>query len=225
MNRFFVVGNGPSLTAEQLDMIEGFQSVGLNRINLIYPETNWRPTYYVKTDHNPRLVDIYNDENILNVSECKKKAYLWEMFKDGMPYVAHKYLPVGMGEHPKVTWVKRCEHHYIFADNYMKRAKSWHLPEICTAFSGIGPAIQVAVLNGADEIYLIGCDIGYGNAVGQDHFSLEYSLNKKKLGEWDSVNVNWCHVVAKRSSPVPIYNATIGGELEVYPRVDIMDIL
>jgi len=33
------------------------------------------------------------------------------------------------------------------------------------------------------------------------------------------------HTVAKRSSPVPIYNATIGGNLEVYPRVNMLDVL
>lgn len=224
MTRFFVIGNGPSLAETPLDKLIDEKTIGINRINLIYPTTKWRPTIYLKTDHNPRLAEVYNEENKLNV-DVAEKAYLWEDFRDGDPDTPHRRLPVGMGDHPKVTWVKRCKHHYYFADNHMKRAQSWHLPEICTAFSGIGPAIQVAVLEGATEIYLLGCDLGYGNEIGHDHFSKDYSLNKKKLGNWDIENVNYCHVVAKRSSPVPIYNATVGGSLEVYERVDLKEIL
>lgn len=224
MSRWFVLGNGPSLANTPLDLLIGENTVGINRINLIYDKTAWRPTIYCKTDHNPRLVSIYNKENILNVSVAEK-AYLWEEFKDGDPEQPHRHLPVGMGDNDKVTWVKRCRHHYYFADNHMKRAQSWHLPEICTAFSGIGPAMQIAVLHGATEIYLLGCDLGYGNAVGHDHFITDYSLNKKPLGAWDVENVNYCHVVAKRSSPVPIYNATIGGDLDVYPRVDLREVI
>lgn len=222
--RYWVIGNGPSLAETPLDLLIGEKTIGINRIHLIYPHTSWRPTVYLKTDHNPRLVDVYNEENRLNV-EVAERAYLWDNFKDGDPEHPHRHLPVGLGNHPKVTWVPRCRHHYYFADNHMKRAQSWHLPEICTAFSGIGPAMQVAVLEGATEIYLLGCDLGYGNDVGQDHFSPQYSLNKKKLGAWDVENVNYCHVVAKRSSPIPIYNATIGGQLEVYPRVDMREVL
>jgi hypothetical protein len=33
------------------------------------------------------------------------------------------------------------------------------------------------------------------------------------------------HTVARRSSPAPIYNATIGGMLEVHPRVDFFEVL
>jgi len=217
MSRWFVLGNGPSLAETNLDLLIGENTVALNRINLIYPTTEWRPTIYVKTDHNPRLVDIYNDENKLNVG-VSEKSYLWDEFKNGDPEKPHRHLPVGMGNNPKVTWVPRCEHHYAFVYS-KKRAQSWHLPEICTAFSGIGPAMQVAVLNGATEIYLLGCDLGYGNEIGHDHFSTDYSLNTKKLTKWDIDNVSYCHAVAKHTSGVPIFNATVGGSLELHERV------
>lgn len=210
--KWFVIGNGPSLTAGQLDAISGYPSVALNRIHLMYPKTDWRPTIYCKTDHNPRLADVYNEENILNTKECLDKAYLWEWFM------------VAMGEHPKVTWVDRCAHHYYHADN-IKRVQSWHLPTICTAFSGIGPAMQIAVLNGATEIYLLGCDIGYGRGVGKDHFSPEYSLNKKNLSKWDDSEVTEAHIVARRSSPVPIYNCSTMTVLDVHEKVNLWDAL
>ena len=67
MSRWFVLGNGPSLANTPLDLLIGENTVGINRINLIYDKTAWRPTIYCKTDHNPRLVSIYNKENILKL--------------------------------------------------------------------------------------------------------------------------------------------------------------
>lgn len=88
----------------------------------------------------------------------------------------------------------KCKHHYYASDNYMKRADSWHFPEICTS-NAIGVLLQLAVQDGATEIYLVG-DI-------EEH----------------------AYRVAKRSCPIPIYNATIGGSLEVHKRVDFYEIL
>ncbi len=48
--RAFFIGNGPSLTAEDLDLLKDEVTFGCNRIDLIYPETEWRPTHYVFTD-------------------------------------------------------------------------------------------------------------------------------------------------------------------------------
>ena len=181
MTRFFVIGNGPSLLDTPLDKIAGEKSVALNRIHLIYYRTKWRPTHYVKTDHNHRLVNVYNEENIYH-AEQGYKCYLWERFRDGHPD-EHRFMPHGMGDNWRnVTWIPRCEHHYYHADNHIKKAQSWHLPSICTAFSGIGPAIQIAVLEGATEIYLLGCDLGYGRPKGKDHFSSEYSIPTHNLG-------------------------------------------
>lgn len=48
----FVIGNGPSLTAEDLDTLaeKHIDSFAMNRIYKIFPQTKWRPTYYVNTD-------------------------------------------------------------------------------------------------------------------------------------------------------------------------------
>jgi len=228
MSRFFVVGNGPSLLDTPLDKLIGENSVGLNRIHLMYDKTDWRPTYYVKTDHNPHLVNMWAEETMLQIN-LGIKCYLWEAFRDGLPedHCNNETLPVGIGDFPNVTWIPRCKHHGIpsYSSPHNGRALKWHLPEICSAYSGIGPAIQVAVLNGATEIYLLGCDLGYGREKGLDHCSPEYSLDSRILGEFDTSEVTEAHILAKNSSPVPIYNATVGGDLEIHPRVDINEVL
>lgn len=221
--RFFVIGNGPSLNDTPLDALIGEKTVALNRINLIYPHTKWRPTIYCKTDHNPYLVDIYNEENILNV-EIAEKSYLWEDFRDGHPDKPFKMMPVGMGSNSKVTWIERCEHHeHLGGSKYC--TDTWHLPRICTAFGGINAAMQIAVLEGATEIYLLGCDLGYGREIGRDHFSTEYANRIRPLGAFENKNQHHLHTVANNSCPIPIYNATIGGNLEVYERIDLCQLL
>lgn len=48
----FVIGNGPSLTAEDLTTLHenDVDTFAVNRIFKIFPQTPWRPTYYVSTD-------------------------------------------------------------------------------------------------------------------------------------------------------------------------------
>ena len=45
--RIFLIGNGPSLNDMNLDLLENEDTIAMNRIELIYPKTKWRPTYYV----------------------------------------------------------------------------------------------------------------------------------------------------------------------------------
>ena len=48
--RAFVIGNGPSLRASDLDRIAGEVSFGANLISLIFPHTSWRPRFISVTD-------------------------------------------------------------------------------------------------------------------------------------------------------------------------------
>lgn len=218
--RHWIIGNGSSLRKTPLEKLKGEVTWGMNRIHLYYPETAWRPTYYFMCDFNQQNPPNYWRECIRAHWDTPK--WLWRGFRDG-----HKYYPdlEAMGDVPNTTWIDRCErHHYYMGDNYRKRAESWHLPEICTAFSGIGAMMQLAVQNGASELYIVGADLY--EADYKKNFVVEgYQADLRPRDETDNTNMTQVHMVAKRSSPVPIYNATLGGKLEVYERVDIMDIL
>ena len=73
---------------------------------------------------------------------------------------------------------------------------------------------------GFDEIYLLGCDMFTQK---HDHFDQNYPA----YAVWNERNKieQHIHEVAKKSSPAKIYNATVGGSLEVHPRVDIRKVL
>lgn len=48
--RGFVIGNGPSLLAEDLDRLKGEVSFGANLISMIFRQTRWRPHFISVTD-------------------------------------------------------------------------------------------------------------------------------------------------------------------------------
>jgi hypothetical protein len=217
--RHWIIANGSSLNQTPLELLKGEITWGMNRIHLHYSKTSWRPTYYLCVDYNQQNPKNYWKECIR--AHWNTKKYLWDGFRDGSAY--QELEPFGE-EVPATTWIQRCKkHHYYMATNW-KRAESWHFPTICTAFSGIGSMMQLAVLNGATELYIVGADL-YVPDYRQNFFTANYTDDQRPRDELDNTNMTQVHKVAKRSSPVPIYNATIGGALEVHPRVNFFDVL
>lgn len=218
--RHWVLGNGRSLRETPLERLQGETVWAMNRIHLYYPETSFRPTYFFMCDWNQQNPKNYWRECI--TAHWHTPKWLWTGFRDG-----HRYFPElePIGDVPNTTWIERCEkHHYYMGDNYSKRAESWHLPELCTAFSGIGTVMQLAVQQGATEIYLLGCDL-YESNYENNFMVREYANDPRDRSEIDNINMTQVHEVARRSSPVPIYNATLGGALEVHPRVNFFDVV
>lgn len=216
--RHWIIANGSSLNRTPLDLLKDEITWGMNRIHLHYDKTSWRPTYYLMVDYNQQNPKNYWRECI--EAHWNTKKYLWDGFRDGHPYF--DFEPIG--EVPNTTWLPRCKkHHYYMASNW-KRAESWHFPTICTAFSGIGAMMQLAVQEGATELLVVGADL-YVPDYRQNFFTENYTDDQRPRDELDNTNMVQVHTVAKRSSPIPIYNATLGGMLEVHPRVDYFEVL
>lgn len=221
--RHFIIGNGASLRETPLHLLSGEITWAMNRIHLLYPYTEWRPTFFFMVDFNQQNPSGYWKECIQ--AHITQPKFLWDGFRAGHPLFPD--LGEGIGDIPETTWLPRCpQHHYYAGDNYIKRAESWHLPTVCTAFSGLGAMMQLAVLHGATELILLGCDL-YTPApdYNQNFFDAQYTSDPRDRTQIDNANMEHMHTVASRSCPVPIYNATIGGVLEVYPRVKLEEIL
>lgn len=220
--RHWIIANGSSLNHTPLELLEGEITWAMNRIHLHYPNTSWRPNYYLMIDWNQQNPKNYWKECIL--AHWGTRKFLWEGFRDGSKI--HPDLdPIGDIDIPNTTWIPRCKkHHYYMGDNYRKRAESWHLPEICTAFSGIGAMMQLAVQEGATELCIVGADL-YVPDYRRNFFTPDYTDDQRPRDVLDNANMNQVHMVARRSSPVPIYNCTIGGMLEVHPRRDFYEVI
>ncbi len=176
-------------------------------------------THYVKQDHARFDPDTYESQILPHVGRAK--LLLWDAFRDGDQ--TQEIEP--MGDLPNTTWISRCKKHHYYAPGDFKAAQSWHLPQLCTAYNTISLMAQWAVILGADEIYLVGCDGEYTD--GQtDHFDSNYYQEVDiRYEERNNLYLRTAHQIIKRSCPIPIYDATVGGKLEMYPKISLERII
>jgi hypothetical protein len=214
-NRIYLVGNGASLRHTNLDLLAGLPSMAVNKIHLIYPQTRWRPTHYVKVDYSifdPEHPDDWRSEIMQHV-ERDEQCLLWNAFYKGADRYDGNYewVPDGIGDfHFNVRFIPRCEHHYLLKS-------VWH--PICTGGNSILTMVLWAVELGFGEIVLVGCDGKYTNP-REDHLHPDYYSVVD--GEYEKRNnecVRQAHEVIAANCPVPIYDATVNGSLDFYPKV------
>jgi len=212
MKRCFVIGNGPSLSKTPLIHLQKEVTFATNRINRIYKLTDWRPTYYVRTEELLGDYDTFHKD-----------------VKENLMQVTRGFLPKDWakwyGEFSNIEYISTCSHHKanfneIFAPH------EWHLPQYCSFGSSLNVAIQIAVQKGFDVIYLLGVDLDYKDQK-TSHFydDDEEELARRVKAKYANYNMLLAHMIAARNSPIPIYNASIGGVLEVYPRINLEEIL
>lgn len=212
-----IVGNGASLTVDQLDMLDGVTSIACNRINLIYPLTPWRPTIYLHPESiAPDLP--YIRENIDLGIEC----WLGEHYAKP---------PVGvmdLEDAPNIHWIKDCHHHLYNYDD-PEALDEWHLPQLCSFGGSVNMAMQLAVRKGFTELILIGCDLQYRQNK-HNHFSPAYEHGGEAPAHVQARNAMWGHICAmnyirRRRLNLDVINATLGGSLELWTRKTLNDAL
>lgn len=218
MARAFVVGNGPSLTVEQLNKLIPETSFAVNRIHLMYDKTKWRPDYFV-------YMDMSNTTNIIyapDLSFHTQQGYPCHIRSD----IVAKFIEYGIRqntESPLEDWdinvsmqnirmVEQCSH--IDAERYTTH--EWHLPQLCKQGGSVSGAVQLAVMEGFNPVYLIGCDGGLeGNA--HNHFSADY-VDRDAMTVEMAILANktlaLAHNIAGKECKergIKICNATVGG--------------
>ena len=209
--RCFVIGNGTSLKTADLDLIAKQPSIACNRINLIYPETKWRPTIYVHPE-----------------SLAPDIPYIQENIDSGIPCYIGEHFQPNIKDAPNVRWIKDCHHHLVNFDN-QELPDEWHMPQPCTFGGSVNVAMQIAVLDGADEIVLLGCDLMYTTR-NRSHFSPAYEHGGEQPPFFASRNAFYGHVQAlnwirRYKKRITVLNATRGGLLELWPRVELADVV
>ncbi len=211
--RCFVVGNGKSLTPADLDLIAGQPSIACNRINLLYPQTKWRPSIYVHPESlAPDLPFIR--ENIELGIEC----YLGEHFAKPPKGV------MDLDDAPNIHWIKECWHHLLNFDS-REVLDEWHLPQLCTFGGSVNIAMQIAYLKGFDEVVLLGCDLEYKDKK-PSHMHPDYEHGGEQPAFYASKNAFFGHVQAlttinRKKLPLRVYNATKGGTLDIWERIEL----
>jgi hypothetical protein len=215
--RCFVIGNGISLQPHDLDLITGQPSIACNRINLLYPETKWRPTIYVHPESlAPDLPFI--QENVDAGIEC----YL------GEHYASPPRGKLGMQDAPNIHWIKDC-HHHLYTFDSPETLDEWHLPQLCSFGGSVNVAMQIAAQKGFDEIILLGCDLLYRDRK-PSHMHPDYEHGGEQPAFYQARNAFFGHVQAlnwirRKGKNISVTNATRGGLLELWPRVELKDVI
>ncbi len=222
--RCIIIGNGPSLNKCDLSFIQKEYSFGVNGIFYKTDESQFKPTFYTVEDSHVMK------ENVQRIRDYE---------------VSYKFFPTNYAKYFKNENQKNL---YFFNMNrgfYEPSSKHYEEPLIssdCSEIIYCGQSvtiinIQMALYLGFKEIYLIGMDFNYeipDSAIvkNQDITSTEDDVNHfhpDYFGKGKSWHDPKLHNVLKsyehlhehgKKSGVSIYNATVGGKLEVFPRVD-----
>ena len=230
--RCFIVCNGPSLNVQDLDKISGEYSFGSNRIYNMFPYTKWRPTYYCEAD--PYISKIIEKTDMDAVLSSCRASFLNIRCCDDYPE--------GTKENSDVYfyYIKP-----IFGVESIKNET--RLPDFSEdfsvyAYSGLTityEMIQLAVYMGFNEMCIIGCDNNYKHTIGTGGVTENKEIKTnypKEMGEPDNrtpvPTFNPKTTLAYQASKeyaekhgIKIYNATRGGKLEVFERVDLDEYL
>lgn len=211
--RCFIIGNGPSLKMEDLDRIQnnGDFSIGTNSIFVAFKKTRWRPSVYLSVDYHQ--TEIYADEIL------------------GME------VPIKViGDIDGLFWENNdCNSLYkLHVQEYIAKFSEDFSSGVYINGTVTYGAIQLAVYMDCKEIYLLGVDCDYSVNEGKmPYFSQDYT-NKTELkydiernfvqnGKTMEYYQEMDYLLAKEYAnkhAIVIKNATRGGKLEIFERVD-----
>ena len=206
--RCFILGNGPSLKQTDLTRLKGEFTFGLNRIYLLFPELGFSTTYLVTVNH---LVIEQCVEELAAVSPQKF-----------FPWTARRHFPHASDAVYIRTYCTR-PHFAVDAGRSI-----W--PGATVTFV----AMQLAYHMGFTEVVLLGVDHSFTTpgkphttvvSTGDDpnHFAPNYFGKGFKWQLPDLESSEIAYRMAKQAFEADgrrIVDATIGGKLTVYPKVD-----
>lgn len=218
-HRCFIVANGPSLRPEDLDLLHkrGEITFGMNRIYKLFDQTVWQPTFYVCEDE---LIAQSQQAEINAISAVEKfipiELKWWhDVNIDGACYF-------------HLNYNQELQYPYAFSTDIAHQLDC----RGTVTFS----CMQIAAYMGFSEIYLLGVDHNYrvtidinGNTVTdptqKDYFCEGYDADIKDVVVHDMGNNTRAYMDARKycdstNRQLTIYNATRGGKLEVFQRVD-----
>jgi len=219
--RCFILGNGPSLNKHDLSALKGEYVFAVNSIYYKTDETDFRPTFFV-----------VEDSSVMKENIDRIRSY-------EAPF---KFFPTIYKElHPEDNST------YFFRMNrgfYEKSSLNYCIPRFSADASKVlycGQSVtyinlQLAYFMGFTKVYLIGMDFDYeipsshkrtGDILLSDtddpnHFHKDYFGKGKtwKDPKLERVAMNYRMAkIAFESVGRKIYNATIGGKLEIFDRV------
>lgn len=227
----FIIGNGPSVTINDLEKLKNKTTFAVNRIYKAFNHTLWRPTYYFCADG---LVYSLSSKEIQNINfeRCfipiDRALLAGKIYDDNIYYLRNT--------------------NYTYSENgvskYGAKPKFSLNPEdvVYGGYTVLYDVIQMAVYMGFNTIYLYGVDNSYNlelledgtikkNNLEKNYFLSDYEKGLEKSYK-NIVSPAYLSTIAFETAKeacekvgVTIKNATRGGKLEIFERVDFDYIL
>lgn len=216
--RCFIIGNGPSLNEIDLTKLKNETTFGVNAIYTNYSKMGFLPTYYV-------VEDIF-------VAEDRKEEI--NSMKGPIKFFGN-YLRYCFEDNDSTNWMN-VRFRYDDYSNFPHFSKDC-LRQLWTGGTVSYLNLQLAFYMGFQKVYLVGFDHSYtiperdeikGTEIissGDDlnHFNKDYFGKGKR---WHDPMVDRMEIAYKKAKDSyeedgrKVYNATVGGKLEVFDRVD-----
>lgn len=223
--RVFILGNGPSLNKCDLTLLKNEITFGVNNITLNYDKMGFHPTYYVVED----------------VLLAEDRAQQINEYHGAEIKFFGNYLRYCIQDAPDIIWLN-------VRMDYRNYKNFPHFSRNVARVVWVGGTVsyicmQLAFYMGFDEVYLVGFDHTYqipADAVVQhdtkeiismsddpNHFDPGYF---GKGYRWHDPQVERMEAAYRRAREFfeanqrKIFNATIGGRLEVFPRVNYREL-
>lgn len=216
--RCFIVATGPSLTIEDVEKLKGEICWTCNSGINLFDKTDWRPDYYAIADGRVfEKVKDRLDSEIFKASFFNEKDIRW---KGTRLYPLPIQVSLVMDEE-----TRRCVPRFM-----RKKQVSTNITKRVFMGDNITFIImQICLYMGFSEIYLLGCDCNYKGADIHSE-GLTYAEEDKLFESadyvgWSMIQDHKCMKKAVDRLGVRIFNATRGGMLEVYPRVNLDEVL
>ena len=219
--RCFIIGNGPSLQMSDLNMLASHNeySFGANRIYVSFSDTIWRPSFYCIQDG--EMIKQYHTQiedlpvKYKFVSDYASTKLHDKNFKTAIMFHLNpqRYFP----------------YYPAFSNDITQ--------EIFEGFTVTYAELQIAAYMGFSQIYLLGVDCNYSKILdsngtivetgSRDYFSDKYISANEKRNIPQLHNSLQAYKKAEsysRRNGFRIFNATRGGKLEVFERVNFGDL-
>jgi glycosyltransferase involved in cell wall biosynthesis len=217
--RCFIIGNGPSLNRTDLTQLAGEVTFSTNAFFLKMPELGWAPTFHVVEDH------LVAEDRATELNALK-----------GPTKIYPSYLGYCLDEAEDTIFLNhRARKSYPDGFDFSTDASQVTYTGCTVTFT----CMQLAHYLGFEEIYLIGVDASYdipkdvkessdyGTGVldmesdDPNHFHPDYFGKGFRWHDPQVEQMIAAYEEARRATDAsgrPIFNATVGGQLEVFQR-------
>lgn len=207
-----IICNGPSLNKTDLNLLKDVYTFGLNKINLLFERSDFRPSCIVSVN-----------------------SFVIEQNKD---FFNSTDIPLFLN-HRSIDMIKPKDHiSYLHSTNIKTFAKNC-AGSINQGGTVTFVAMQLAFHMGFEEVALVGCDhyfkedgpaheVVTSGKNDENHFDPNYFANGVKWQLPDIPQSEYSYYLAKSEFiryNRKIYNCTEGGHLEIFERKSLTDFL